>query len=514
MGSEKEALLVRADAGQEIGTGHVMRCLALAQAWQENGGEPATFAMAMKTPALESRLVLEGQQVLDVSAHPGSADDALQTIAEARRRKAACVVVDGYHFGAEYQQIIKGAGLRLVVVDDFGGSGCYHADLLLNQNLYANESLYAGRAPRTRLLLGPQYALLRREFWPLRGWRRKINSAGSRVLVTLGGTDPDNVTLKVIRALQQVRMDSLEAVVVVGGSSRHFAELQEAIAGSPVAIRLEYDATNMPELMVWADLAVSAGGSTCWEIAFTGLPTLVMALDNRQLIVVRELESRGVALNLGLHECVSAADVGDRIKQLLLSSEARSRMSARGPTLIDGKGGARVVEALTCQPLKLRTACEGDCEQLWKWANDPDVRKAAFHSDLISWDEHRRWFSGKLHDPKCVQFIALDGRGALVGQIRFDLRDGEAEVDVSIDKGRRGLGYGAALIRIGVRELVREVPIKTIHAFIKVDNEVSRRAFQGAGFIGQGITQVQGCPSMHLMAEAEALAHVGETRTV
>ena len=383
MEPEKGALLIRADADQEVGTGHVMRCLALAQAWQENGGEPATFVMARKTPALESRLVSEGQQVLDISAFPGGTDDARQTIAAARRKKASCVVVDGYRFEAEYQRIIKDAGLRLLFVDDFGHAGHYCADLVLNQNFHADEALYADREPSTRLLLGSRYVLLRREFRPLRGWLRTINTAGRKVLVTLGGTDPDNVTLKVIRALQQVRVEFLEAVVVVGGSNRHYAELQKALRDSPSAIRLEHDATNMPELMVWADLAVSAGGSTSWEIAFTGLPNLVMALDDHQLLVARELHANGVALNLGLHEGVSVADIGDRITRVLLSPEDRSLMSARGQTLIDGKGGSRVVEALTCQPLKLRPAREGDCEQLWKWANDPDVRTSAFRSDVI-----------------------------------------------------------------------------------------------------------------------------------
>ena len=514
MESEKGALLIRADADQEIGTGHVMRCLALAQAWQENGGEPATFVMARKTPALESRLVFEGQRFLDISASPGGADDARQTVAAARRKKAACVVVDGYCFEAEYQRIIKDAGLRLLFVDDFGHAGHYCADLVVNQNLHADEALYADREPYTRLLLGSRYVLLRREFSPLRGRLRTINAVGTKVLVTLGGTDPDNVTLKVIKALQQVRMESLEAVVVVGGSNRHYEELRSALRDLPPTIRLEHDATNMPELMVWADLAVSAGGSTCWEIAFTGLPNLVMALDDRQLFVARELHARGVAQNLGLHEGISVAGIGGCIKRLLLSSEDRPLMSARGQTLIDGKGGSRVVEALTCQPLKLRSACEGDCEQLWKWVNDPDVRTSAFRSDVILWEGHRQWFSGKLNDPACVQFIALDDRDTPVGQIRFDVRDGEAEVDVSIDKDKRGLGYGAALIQIGVRELTRTVSVKAVHAFIKPGNEASIRAFQKAAFVEQGVTDVKGCPSIHLMAAVEAPAHAGDARAV
>ncbi len=504
-------IVFRADASQKIGTGHVMRCLALAQAWQENGGEASIFAMAMKTPSVESRLLSEGQQVVDVSAHAGSAEDAAQTTAIARRRKDSCLVVDGYCFGAEYQQIIRDAGLRSMVVDDFGRSGPYQSDFLLNQNLYACEALYAGLAPRARLLLGPRYALLRREFWPLRSWRRKVNSTGNRVLVTFGGTDPDNVTLKVIHALQQIQIDSLETVVVIGGSNGHYAELKKAIIDSPIAIRLEHDATNMPELMAWADLAVSAGGSTCWEVAFTGLPCLVIALDAPQLIVARELESRGVAMNVGLHESASAAKIGACIKQLLCSPEDRVRMSMRGQELIDGKGVDRVVGALALSELRLRRASGADCVQLWKWVNDQAVRASAFHSGEISWDEHRRWFSSKLNDPQCVQFIAMDGQGVPIGQIRFDIHGGEAEVDLSIDKEKRGLGYGAALIQMGIRELGRTIPVKAVHAFIKPDNEASEKSFLGAAFKVQGIEEIKGIRSLHLKTEVEAAAaYAGE----
>lgn len=500
----KAPLLIRADASQDIGTGHVMRSLALAQAWQENSGKAAIFAMAMKTQALESRLRSEGQQLTNVSAAPGSIDDAAQTAAVARREKAAYVVIDGYHFGAEYQHIIRDAGLQSLIVDDFGRSGPYQTDVLLNQNMHANESLYAGIAPHSRLLLGPRYTLLRREFWPFRGQRRKISPTGSRVLVTLGGTDPDNVTLKVSHALQQVRMSALEAIIVVGGSNLHYAELKKTIGSSGVPIRLEHDVASMSELMLWADLAISAGGSTCLELAFLGLPNLIIALDEQQLVVARALEAKGVAVSLGTQEQVSAAEIGNQVQRLLLDINARSLMAERGQGLIDGKGGVRVMNALTRLPLTLRKVRGSDCEQLWKWVNDPDVRRSAFRSDPISWGEHQRWFFGKLQDPNCILFIALDEQDIPVGQIRFDIRKNNADVDVSIDKARRGLGYGSALLRIGMRCMTKECTVKTINAFIKPDNEASKRTFRLAGFTEQSMTRVQGCLAAHLRVLAPA----------
>jgi len=275
------SLLLRADASETIGTGHVMRCLALAQAWQDTGGR-VVFLMATEAPAVEARLQSEGMEVIHLPVQPGSRDDAIQTADLARRVGADWVVVDGYHFGADYQRTIRGLGLHLLFIDDHGHADHYSADLVLNQNIHAHEGIYKNREPYTRLLLGTRYVLLRREFLKWRGWKREIPEVARKVLVTMGGSDPDNVTLKVIQALQQVDVDGLETIVVVGGGNPHYEELQSSVQESRFPVLLESNVTNMPELMAWADVAVSAGGSTSWELAFMGVPALVLILANNQ----------------------------------------------------------------------------------------------------------------------------------------------------------------------------------------------------------------------------------------
>ncbi len=156
-------LLIRADASPEIGTGHVMRCLALAQAWQDKGGQ-ATVAMALAAPSIQARLEAEGLGIKRITAQVGSAEDAAQVIQIARQLQAAWVVIDGYRFTGSYQQALKDAGLGLVCIDDEATAEHYYADVILNQNLHADAGLYAKREGYTRLLLGTRYALLRREF--------------------------------------------------------------------------------------------------------------------------------------------------------------------------------------------------------------------------------------------------------------------------------------------------------------------------------------------------------------
>jgi len=341
----RETLFIRTDASIQIGTGHVMRCLALAQSWQDSGGK-VTFATATDNPALEARLKSEGMEIVHLPIQPGSNDDATQTTSLAKELGASWVVVDGYHFGAEYQRIIKNSGLRLLFIDDYGHADYYYADIVLNQNLYANEKLYKDKEPYTQLLLGSKYVLLRREFLEWREWKRKIPKVARKVLVTMGGGDPNNVTLKVIQALKQVKVDGLEVVVVIGGNNLHFEELQAAIQNSQTPIRLESNVTDMPKLMAWADIAVSAAGCTSWEMVFLGIPCFAVVLANNQRLISESLESIRVAVNLGWYEDIVFEDITREIEILSKNKEVRSKMINCGRKIVDGKGSRRVVVKL------------------------------------------------------------------------------------------------------------------------------------------------------------------------
>jgi UDP-2,4-diacetamido-2,4,6-trideoxy-beta-L-altropyranose hydrolase len=334
-------LLIRADGSAQIGTGHLMRMLALAQAWQPRGH--VHFLSAEITPALAARLAVEEFAAYPLAAVPGSAEDAAATIASAREHGAAWAVVDGYQFGADYQRRLKDAGLRVLLLDDYGHAGDYCADLVLNQNLSADAALYTRRAPHTRLLLGTRYALLRREFLAWRDWKREIPAVARKVLVTLGGADPDNVTGKVIEALRGL---DVEAKIVVGGSNPHLESLRSSISNLPSPVRLAVDAPNMPELMAWADVAVAAAGSTSWELAFMGLPAVVMVLAENQVGIAASLEREGLSVNLGAHKGVTIEKITSALQSLFAYPPRRRAMSRRGRAMVDGLGGERVSNRL------------------------------------------------------------------------------------------------------------------------------------------------------------------------
>ena len=341
------ALLIRTDASIAIGTGHVMRCIALAQAWQDAGGR-AVFAMAEATPAIEARIASESCQKLSVSGEAGSAEDARQTLALAQAQKAEWIAVDGYQFSAEYQRALKAEGGKVLFVDDYGHARQYVTDLVLNQNVSATEELYARREQQTRLLLGPRYCLLRREFAAWRDWNRELSPSCRRLLVMMGGSDSENLTARVIEALSFIKPDeseALEVTVVVGGSNPHFEMLQEAAVRSAQKITVRRDVVNMAEQMAGADVAVSAAGATCWEICLLGLPALIIDVAPNQTAQARELDRRGCAIHVG-NQSVSAREISDQLERLLRSRELRDSLSRRSRELVDGNGATRVVSFL------------------------------------------------------------------------------------------------------------------------------------------------------------------------
>jgi len=490
-------LLIRADANVVMGTGHVMRCLALAQAWQDDGGR-VVFAMAPPASSVRQRLLNESVKILEMAQPAGTREDAARTAALAREHEAAWVVVDGYQFGADYQQALKSANLKILFLDDYGHADHYFADVVMNQNVSAEDCPYENRETYTRLLLGPKYCLLRREFNQWREWRREILPAGHRVLVTMGGSDPQNFTARAIDALNLIADDNLEAAVIVGGSNDHFESLETRAAKAGKKISVCRDVSNMAERMAWADVAVSAAGTTCWEMCLLGLPAILVDLAENQIPVAKALDQRGCAIYLGGPGEVSSQRLASQMESLMGSRADRQALSVRCRELVDGRGAQRVVAALRGGKLRLRPAQENDAQLLWKWANESSVRAAAFSSAPIPWEQHEAWFTRKMKDPDCRILIAEDGQGRAVGQFRIQWRTSQdADIDISVPVEFRGSGYGRWLIDLGVSQVLAERQIARIHAFVKPENVASCRSVEFAGFKKLGEENVDGHTAIH-----------------
>jgi len=337
-------MLLRADGGAGIGSGHVMRCLALAQAWQDAGGAVALVSAGL-SDELRHRLAQEHMTLLDLDEVPGSSQDAEATAQHALRAGAEWVVADGYGFGAQYQRVIKEAGLKLLVLDDYGHAEYYYADVVLNQNLDADRSLYQACEPTTRLLLGTTYALLRREFLRQANRPRSIPEIARHVLVNFGGSDPRDMAARTILAIQGIEDPVFETTIVTGDDGLR-SRLSALAEDGPQRIEVLGHVSEMPELMADADLAVAAAGGSSWERALLKLPSLVVIAADNQRSVARALDHAGAAIVLGWWHDVSEAALAASIRDAAMNAPLRRRQSEAAGRLVDGMGAGRVVQIL------------------------------------------------------------------------------------------------------------------------------------------------------------------------
>ncbi|MGD8272826.1 MAG: UDP-2,4-diacetamido-2,4,6-trideoxy-beta-L-altropyranose hydrolase [Desulfobacterales bacterium] len=335
-------LIIRADGNARIGSGHLMRCLTLAQGWRSKGGK-VTFITACNNHAFLRRLYQEEFQVVKLREPYPNTGDWRITSKILSDIPDGWVVLDGYHFDSKYHCQIQETSHRLLVIDDSNHLDIYHANILLNPNINA-ENLHYTHEPYTRPLLGTRYFQLRSEFLKWRNWRRSIPRLARKVLVTLGGGDADNQTLKSIQAIQESEVEGLEATVVIGPDNPNFEELNSAACGSKLPMRLISNAENMSELMAWADLAISAGGSTCCELAFMGMPVLVITIAENQRTVAEGLDQEGAVVNLGWYADITPTHISRKLSVLAKDKDLRAAMSKRGRALVDGRGNERVLK--------------------------------------------------------------------------------------------------------------------------------------------------------------------------
>lgn len=474
---KKRSVIIRADASVKTGTGHVMRCFALAQGLQDSGYD-VHFAVSECPEALVKKIKAEKLSVLKIKSKAGSQKDAGETAKLAEKKKCAWVITDGYIFSDEYQGIIKDNGFRLLFIDDYGHCRKYCADIILNQNLYAGTHFYPETAPFTRILLGTQYALLRKEFSPYMHWRRQVSEKASKMLVTLGGSDPDNTTLKIIRAVKNSRL-GLQVKIVAGGANPHIKSLEKEISKSQ-DLQILKNVSDMPKLMAWADIVITGGGSTCWETCFMGLPNIITYCADNQKPIASSLEATGAAINLGHNINLTEKKLVSTLKNIVGDAETRSRMSEKGRLLVDGMGAERIIYSMG--GLFLRKAEKKDCRFIWELSNSKIVREVSFSKNQIPWEHHKEWYEKMLKDKNCFFCVAETVDGKRAGQVRLRINRKDAVISTSLALEFRGKGHGNILIYEASHTLMANSKVKKVHAYIRPENKGSMKSFEKAGF--------------------------------
>jgi UDP-2,4-diacetamido-2,4,6-trideoxy-beta-L-altropyranose hydrolase len=331
-------ILFRTDASVEIGTGHVVRCAALAQRLRESGHE-VEFVCRDWAGNLNGWLTTQGFRVTLPTGK-----DAVATKAIIGARHFDWIVVDHYELGAEWEASLSSSITRIMAFDDIGRT--HDCDMLLDQN-YANpvHALYQERVPhRCQLLLGPQFATIRPEFAKLRSVScLRERTSLDRILIFMGGTDPENETVKALNGVALSGESNCDVDVVIGEGNPHRADVEAVITRLPSA-QLHVQTSRMAELMAAADLAIGAGGSTTWERCVLGLPAMVTILAENQASSAEAVAASGAHQLLGWHQRIAAEDYAKAL--FALNPGTLRRMSEAAAAICDGNGADRIVALL------------------------------------------------------------------------------------------------------------------------------------------------------------------------
>ncbi len=337
-------VVIRADSGKAIGWGHMMRCFSLAEAIPRKNIK-VSFISRKLSGSLCKFIEEKGY---DVHYLPNKElewkDDAEKTIGIVNNLDPVdWLVVDNYGLDKKWETILRPHVKRIMVIDDMTKRK-HDCDLILDQNLYENmRRCYDGLIPHNCIkLIGPKFALLRKEFQQIRKNLRKRDDKIKRILVSFGSSDPTNETKKVLDAVSHLDNKQIKVDVVLGISGKTSKSMEKLCKASNVTCH--YQSTNIAQLMKKADLSIGAGGSTTWERCCLGLPSIVSISAENQKKLTEAVAKNGCIINLGWAKELSSKDYAKAIKGL--DNMHLSQMSKKCVQLVDGRGSHRVIEEM------------------------------------------------------------------------------------------------------------------------------------------------------------------------
>jgi len=353
----------RTDASLHIGTGHVMRCLTLADALRERGAQSTFicrphaghFLDLIQQRGHTAKTLESADDAFSAPSDPSHAkwlgtdwaSDATQTQQALGDQDVDWLVVDHYALDRSWEQAMRPYTRRIMAIDDLADRP-HDCDLLLDQNLGRQARDYDGLLSRhTQSLIGPAYALLRPEFSQWRGHslQRRAHLQLKNLLITMGGVDQTNATSQVLAALTHCELPiDLRITVVMGPTAPWLAQVQAQAAAMPCPTQVQAGVSNMAQLMAESDLCIGAASGSAWERCALGLPTLVLILAANQHSGAMALHSNGAAW--------VAADVQQLMTQITelfnkeMQTAALQKMSQAAAKLATGNGASQVVELL------------------------------------------------------------------------------------------------------------------------------------------------------------------------
>jgi UDP-2,4-diacetamido-2,4,6-trideoxy-beta-L-altropyranose hydrolase len=479
----------RTDASNQIGTGHFMRCLALADELKKQGAH-IIFICRNLPPHLSEMLNAKGveyislitdsiQEPIDELAHSNwlvtsQAQDAQATLKALTSHLCDWIIVDHYALDKRWETEVRANCKKLMVIDDLADRQ-HDCDVLLDQNYYLDmQTRYVSKVPpHCQLLLGPRYALLREEFGILREKVKVRTGDVKKILVFFGGVDADSYTSFAMQALAELN-GKQQVDVVIGFQHPNREQVKQACIAYGFICHVQ--TTRIAELMADADLAIGGGGTSTWERCCLGLPTISFCLAKNQQKLVADAAAAGL-----LYAPISGRNlvevIRDHVSILLENPSLVKLISDVAMKSVNGKGSLRVTSAMGISSIKIKRASKDDSKNLFEWRNNPKIREVSRSSALISWNEHQRWFDAAIANKNREILIGVRANRP-VGVVCFEIESNVAEVSIYLVPEADSSGYGRNLLLSSEQWLKKNRPeIKMIRACVLGKNDASKNLF-------------------------------------
>jgi UDP-2,4-diacetamido-2,4,6-trideoxy-beta-L-altropyranose hydrolase/UDP-4-amino-4,6-dideoxy-N-acetyl-beta-L-altrosamine N-acetyltransferase len=496
--------IFRVDSSLKMGTGHVMRCLTLAQVLKENGMN-VEFICRKHEGSLIDKIrssvfvvhelkVFEETKVDTKLAHSHwlgatqqqDADDCIDIL---KADKSDWLIVDHYALDEQWQKRLKPYYEKLMVIDDLADRK-HQCDILLDQTFGRQQEDYSGRTPEgCELLLGPEYALLRPEFseWREFSLKRRSKSEFKQLFINMGGVDVDNVTEKILDELKICNLpNDIKITIVMGGSSPHLESVKSKSITLPYKTEVKVDVDNMAEIMSNSDIAIGAAGSTTWERCCLGLPTIQIVIAKNQLFLAETLSH---------HNIVKLVREIKGTAHLLESSF--EWMKSIGSSLLqicDGMGSYKVFNKMTDYKIILEefgevNLCnyvnlnENDKMLALSMRNHPEIKKRMYNDDLILEVDHFDFIKNLEIDTEKRYFLVKQ-KGNTIGSINFSKinYDNSVELGIYTNPFLKFKGFGRLLESAASHYAFTELGVRKIRLEVLSNNKRAINFYNKCGF--------------------------------
>ena len=344
-------IFIRVDSGLDVGLGHIMRCFALAEAIKTRKFNVYFISKKIRGNIIKSiendgyKVFYLNSQILK-SSKPDWKMDALETtkIIQRFKNEKNLLLVDNYELSKMWEMSLKSVVDKIIIIDDFSNRS-HSCNLFIDQNLHTGKrERNKKNSKNCKKLLGPKYALLRKEFVENRKTVKSRSGKINRILISFGGSDEKNQTLIALKAIKKLDGEKINVDVIVGEPNKNKTKIKKMCSNMENST-YHQQPKNVAKIMKKADLAIGAGGIITWERCCLGLPSIVSIVSKNQEDMVNAVSRKGCLINLGKAERLTSEDYLNAIKNL--NSRKLIHMQKKCMKLVDGKGAERVAKQIS-----------------------------------------------------------------------------------------------------------------------------------------------------------------------